>query len=368
MLSSEALIMNLFVLSLALGTAFGGERLDEKPWNLGSYLGYVESISIDKTVDIPGLLDTVKDHHIYIEANTPDEERPWFFQISTTSSVISVSDEFVKSNNLKVEIKNQNLIPFPSDYGVGGQLKTVTIPTLQIGDMTLNNVQALVISSKGYFGTKVKEMQLGLGALDVAYKISPGTGTISFAPASEGATLVKGTGTPVSYENVGWAQVRYGKKKKISAARNLLVSTKISGVDVLTAIEAGLGGSSGIAWDLIPADTKRFSRGYHQVYGSVSGAGIEESLWFAQIGSYHFSNLVQNATLIRDVLHDYEISVSPSDQTLALKKSVAGKWASLNSAKIPYLKKQTEPDEEGNEASASDWENLAKDPSKYNKK
>ena len=28
--------------------------------------------------------------------------------------------------------------------------------------------------------------------------------------------------------------------------------------------------------------------------------------------------------------------------------------------KIPYLLKQTEPDEEGNEADSSDWQNLAK--------
>ena len=121
--------MNLFVLSLALGTALGGERLDEKPWNLGSYLGFVESITLDKKVSVPGLNDN---NDLYVEATTPDGERPWFFQISTSGSVISVSDEFVKSNNLKVQIKNQNLIPFPSDYGVGGQLKTVTSKVVRL--------------------------------------------------------------------------------------------------------------------------------------------------------------------------------------------------------------------------------------------
>ena len=360
MLSSEALIMNLLVLSLALGTAFGDERLDEKPWNLGTYLGFVESISIDKTVTVPGLLGTKNDPHLYIEAKIPDEERPWFFKVSTASSVISVSDEFVKSNNLKVEIKNQNLIPFPSDYGVGGQLKTVLIPEITIGTMTLNNVQAFVSSSKGKFGTHKSEMQIGLGALDVAYTISPSTGTITFAPSSQGEALVKETGTPVAYENAGWAQVRYGKKKKISSASHLLIPTKISGVDVLTAIEAGTGGTSGIAWDLISSDTKRFYQGTHFTYGSITGAGIEEDSWFAQLGTYHFSTLIQNATLARDVLHNYELSVSPSNQTLSLKKSVHGTWETLNSAKTAYLKTQIEPDEEGNEADDSGWHNLAK--------
>ena len=281
--------MNLFILSLALGTAFGDERLDEKPWNLGSYLGFVESISIDKTVSVPGFFDNVGEPHLYVKAKTPDEERPWFFQISTSSSIISVSDEFVNSNKLKVEIKNQNLIPFPSDYGVGGQLKTVIIPQLNIGDMTLTNVQAIVTSSKGTFGYPTKQMQIGLGALDVAYTISPSTGTITFAPSTQGDALVKTTGNPVSYENIGWAQVRYGKKKKISAARHLLVPTKISGVDVLTAIDAGLGNTSGIAWDMIASDTKLFLGGHHLIYGSISTEGLQEDLWFAQLGSYHFS-------------------------------------------------------------------------------
>ena len=70
--------------------------------------------------------------------------------------MISVSDEFVKSNGLKVQIKNQNLIPFPSDYGVGGQSKHHH-SNPKIGDMVLNNVQALVTSSKGNFGTKSEQ-------------------------------------------------------------------------------------------------------------------------------------------------------------------------------------------------------------------
>ena len=355
--TSETLIMNLFVLSLALGTAFGGERLDEKPWNLASYLGFVESVSLDKKVSVPGLSDK---NDLYIEATTPDGERPWFFQVSTSSSVISVSDEFVNSNNLEVQIKNQNLIPFPSDYGVGGQLKTVTIPTLQIGEMTLNNVQAFVISSKGKFDANAKKMQIGLGSLDVAYSISPSSGMISFAPSSQGSELVKATGTPIPYENAGWAKVRHGKKKKIAPASHLIIQSKISGSDTPMAIEAGSLATSGISWDILSSSQKQFRAGVHLAYGSVEVPGLQEDVWFAQLGSYHFSNYVQDATIARDVLYDYELSVSPSDQTLALKKSVVGSWKTLNSAKIPYLLKQTEPDEEGNEAEASDWLPLAK--------
>ena len=63
--------MNLFVLSLALGTAFGGERLDEKPWNLGSYLGYIESVTLDKTIGVPGLVEN--NPNLYLEAQLPME-------------------------------------------------------------------------------------------------------------------------------------------------------------------------------------------------------------------------------------------------------------------------------------------------------
>ena len=349
--------MNLFVLSLALGTAFGGERLDEKPWNLGSYLGYIESVTLDKTIGVPGL---VENNQLYLEAQVPDGDRSWFFKVSTTSSVISVSDEFVKSNGLKVQIKNQNLIPFPSDYGVGGQIKTVTIPTLTIGDMILNNVQAMVTSSKGKFDSRAQGMHLGLGSLDAAYTISPSSGTISFAPSSEGSKLVKATGTPITYENAGWAQVRYGKRKSIAPARHLIIQTKISNVDVPTAIEAGSNNGSAIAWERIPADKKKFLAGKHYTYGNVSTTGLEESVWFAQIGSYHKGKYTHDSLLSRDAIHNYELSVSPADSTLALKKSTAGTWKTLSSAKIPYLLKQTEPDEEGNEADSSDWQKLAK--------
>ena len=61
-----------------------------------------------------------------------------------------------------------------------------------------------------------------------------------------------------------------------AAARHLLIPTKISGADVLTAIEAGTGGTSGIAWDIISSDTKLFWAGQHLVYGSVSTAGLQE--------------------------------------------------------------------------------------------
>jgi len=349
--------MNLFVLSLALGTAFGDERLDEKPWKLGSFLGSVESISLDKSTSVPGLTDN---NTLYLEANVPDSDRSWYFTVSTSSAVISVSDEFVKSNNLKVNIKNQNLIPFPSDYGVGGQIKTVTIPTLKIGEMTLNNVQAMVASSKGKFDSSAGNMHIGLGSLDVAYTISPSAGTISFAPSEQGNAIVQKTGTALPYENTGWAQVRYGKKKKIAAARNLLITTKISNVDTLTAIEAGSQNKSSIAWDTASENKKRFSKGRHQLYSQISTTGLEEKGWLTQKSGYHFGSNVHNARLTRDILFDYELSVSPADQTLALKKSETTTWTSLNSAKIPYLKKQTEADEEGNEADASDWSALAK--------
>jgi tetratricopeptide (TPR) repeat protein len=347
--------MTLFILSLALGTAFGRERLDEKPWKLGTYLGSVQDINLEKKIEVPGLIHK---NILYLESKSGENERSWFFKVSTSSSTISVSDEFVKANNLKVQIKNQNLIPVPSDYGVGGQLKTVTIPILTIGEMTLTNVQAFVSSSKGKFDSMANGMQIGLGALDIAYTISPTKGTISFAPTSEGSALVSGTGTAISYERASWAQVKYGKTKKIAPARSLIITSKISGTDVLSLIEAGSQKKSTTAWELIPDEKNLFSKGKHLVYGTVKAPGVNTNGWLAKNGGFHFGSHIHDAELSRDILFAYELSVSPADQTLSLKKGDGNNWSSLSEAEIPYIKTQTEPDEEGNEAEASDWSAL----------
>ena len=342
----------ILFLSLTLGSAFARDRMDEKPWSLGQYLGNVDSVTLDKKIEVDGL---VHKNSLYLEAKVGEEDRSWYFKISTASAGISVSDEFVKANNLTVYIKNQNLIPVPSDYGVGGQLKTVTIPTLKIGDMILTDVQAFVSSSKGKFDSSLNEMQIGLGALDVAYTLSPSTGKISFAPSAQGQDIVKATGTPVSYDYIGWAQVQYGKKKKIAPYRTLIVSSKIAGTDVFSVLEAGSEDTSTTAWDLLPDTKTKFSDGYHMVYGAIDLAGLSTNAWLTKNDGFHFGAHKHDTKIARDVLFEYELSVSPADQTLALKKSSNYSWSSLTKAKIPYLKKQTEPDEEGNQAEAADW-------------
>jgi tetratricopeptide (TPR) repeat protein len=349
--------MTFIVLSLALGTAFGRDRMDEKPWKLGSYLGSVAEITLDQKIEVPGL---IHNNILYLDSKTSDDGRSWFFKVSTSSSSISVSDEFVKANKLKVKIRNKNLIPVPSDYGVGGQLKTVTIPVLKIGDMTLNNVQAFVASSKGKFDRQAKGMQIGLGALDVAYTIAPSKGTITFAPSSEGTALVASTGTAISYDRAGWAKVKYAVKKSIAPARSLIISSKISGTDVLSVIEAGSSKKSTTAWDLIPEEKTLFSKGKHLVYGTVEASGIKTEGWLEKNGAFHFGAHKHDAKISRDILASYEISVSPTDQTLSLKKGQGEKWGSLAEAEIPFFAKQTEADEEGNEAEASDWSALTK--------
>ena len=345
----------ILFLSLTLSNAFARERMDEKPWSLGQYLGNVDSITLDKKIDVDGLIHK---NNLYLEAKVGEEDRSWYFKISTSSAGISVSDDFVKANNLKVQTRNQNLIPIPSDYGVGGQLKTVTIPSLKIGDMILTNVQAVVSSSKGMFDSSLGDMQIGLGSLDVAYTLSPETGKISFAPTAQGNDIVNATGTAIPYDSVGWARVQYGKEKKIAPYRTLIVSSKISGIDVSSVLEAGSEKASITAWDLLPDTKTRFTAGDHLVYGAIALTGLNTNAWFIKSGRFHFGAHTHDAKIARDILFEYEMSVSPSDQVLSLKKVSGYKWSSLTKAQIPYLKKQTEPDEEGNEAEASDWSPL----------
>ena len=92
--------MTSFLVMLALNSAYAGERLNEKPWLLGSYLGSADTVTLDKEIQVKGYYDNYLG--IYVEATAGDEDKKWLFKISTRQSVISVNDEFVKKNKLKV--------------------------------------------------------------------------------------------------------------------------------------------------------------------------------------------------------------------------------------------------------------------------
>ena len=124
-------VIGLVLLGISTN-AFAGEVKDAKPWALGTYMGSVGSIEGgENVVEIPlyrhqnGINES-----IFVAATTEanDDARPWMFSLSMSSHVIWVTKAFVKANKLKVYTTNRRLIPFPTDFKTGGELKYVTIP------------------------------------------------------------------------------------------------------------------------------------------------------------------------------------------------------------------------------------------------
>ena len=64
------------------------------------------------------------------------------------SSVIVVTEDFAKRNELDIKVTNKRLIPVPDDFKVGGEIKYVTIPSINVGDLVLNDVTALISGSE----------------------------------------------------------------------------------------------------------------------------------------------------------------------------------------------------------------------------
>ena len=100
------------------------------------------------------------------------------FEFDLHSSTIVVSEDFAKEHGLDISVTNKRLIPVPDDFSIGGELKTVLIPSLKLSDdagenhLELRDVTAFVANSKTKnISSQVKrdflaEMTIGLGALN----------------------------------------------------------------------------------------------------------------------------------------------------------------------------------------------------------
>ena len=138
-----------------------------------------------------------------------------------------------------------------------------------------------------------------------------------------------------------------------------MIPVKYSNKDILTAIEAGTPKST-IAWNMIENPKKIFLKGEHLIYSGLQIGDISSAGWLQNFGGYHTGALQNDAMLGNGNLFAYDLAVSPEDGTLALKKSDSFSWTHIATATLSENKKNTEPDEEGNEAEASDWSTLAK--------
>ena len=294
---------------------------------INKWSGDVGNATIPGTVKVP-LLDAGSDGvspAISVSVNS-DADKTEIFHLVTGVDLISVTDEFVARHELKVKTHNRKLINLYGEgreYKVGGEIKTVSIETLQVGELVLRDVTAMVISSKG-LDLDFEEVNLiSLNALtDVATAILPSEGVVQFEPASDGAAMLEGmTGAVrLPYENNSWEVFKFGKKKIMSPGLTTIVTAEIGGKSLPTALSvAGDAGAVGSGAN-VSGSAEAVQGDQHSHWTEVSfGDDVATDAWFVETTVFQVLPDDVQAIVGSDVLARFDFAIDPANMQVALR-------------------------------------------------
>ena len=195
-------------------------------WSLADKTGRVGSVEIDGSVEVPLYTDKkgVPTLKTFMTTDATEEgDRGDLITLRPDTSLIVVTESFAEANELEIKTTNKRLIPVPDDFKVGGEIKYVVIPSINVGGLVLNDVTALISGSEKDLnnGEKFKGMTLGLGALPTSYAVLHSKGVIKFS--NDGAGLMSETGAKgVSYQSSKLLVGTIGKKTLSSQNKTIL--------------------------------------------------------------------------------------------------------------------------------------------------
>ena len=331
---------------------------DFTEWNLVEKTGSVGSISLEGSVEVP--LYTDKDGAPSMKTfvtteNTEEGERGDLFALIPNTSLIVVSEDFAKSNELDIKVTNKRLIPVPDDFKVGGEIKYVTIPSLNVGGMVLNDVTALISGSENKLtsGLTYPHMIIGLGALPTSYAVLHSKGVIKFS--DDGAGLMKevgATGVPYQTRNI---QVGTQGKKTLSGANktllpghSLIVEASFNGTATSTAIEFDSSGSSLDRYVEASSTISTYSNDLRLDWMTPSLG--EQSLYDGYVSRpvlQPFSDgLNPIATIGHRTLIGYDIVVDKTTETIGMVKHDGFEFTSYYPIHLEDARKALEPKED----------------------
>lgn len=189
-----------------------------KEWKHADKMGSVGSVDLGGAdIDLP-LYEVDTSEYLYTYGGASADKQEQIVALIPETSLIVVSEAFVKENEWEVKTTNKRLIPVPDDYRPGGEIKYVEIPALHVGKMVLKDVIALVADSEisGFESTgslNYKKMAIGLAALPISYAVLESEGLVRVTAEENGATLLADFGgTAVSYQEMPWSIGTIGKK------------------------------------------------------------------------------------------------------------------------------------------------------------
>ena len=339
-------------------------------WNMSDYMGSVDSVVIDETAngvaEIPLYSDVFGKPKLqtYVRTeNTEEGSMGDMMDLVPESSLIVVSEGFVKANKLEMRTINKRLIPVPSDYKTGGEVKYVTIPTLQIGAITLKNVTALVggsevkaIDSTGKFS--YKQPSIGLGALPVSYAIVESEGVIRFTVQDNVAQLLEKVSSTdaitIPYTTSPWLIGRVGARSLTGANQQILpamsliadVSFGASSDTVQTLFNFGVTDSTLDKYNPAAATISQYSADVRQDLLDVAVEGkVLANTSVERLGMMDIEGTFPMAMLGSNVLAQYDVVVDKTAQTITLVKNAGQKRLSSWENELAVAKKALEPKE-----------------------
>ena len=292
-------------------------------------VGDVDEVVLEGTVTVPLYTDSEgkRRHHVLAEVPTGEDgdSRSFFFGLATSSKVIVVSDDFVKAAGLKPSTQNKKLINLKGEkaaFNMGGELKTVQIPTLVIGDLTLNDVSALVSSSKHQLGGVHYDLQIGLGAIpELAWAVLPTNGEVQFALADSdaGRALVADIGTPIGTSSTDWDDPKFGEDKVLASAATLLGPVQLGGAEITASFELASCCSNLSSTHSLTSTARRNEADRHEYW--VDGQIGTETVhgWVLSTGSFNRGQYPNHQAIVGlNILSRFHVAANPSSQTMAI--------------------------------------------------
>ena len=158
---------------------------DFSEWKLSDKTGSVGSVEMDGSVEVTLYTDEngAPTFKTFITTDATEEgEKGDLASLMPGTSLIVVTEDFAKQNELDIKVTNKRLIPVPEDFKVGGEIKYVNIPSINIGGLVLNDVTALISGSEKVInGGPLKGITIGLGAIPTSYAVLNSKGIIKFS-------------------------------------------------------------------------------------------------------------------------------------------------------------------------------------------
>lgn len=356
-LSPAASALRLLVSATLLGGLLGTSATAfarELPF--ADKLGSVGTIEIKDKVEVPLVLDGGGHPISAVEVviNGKADKPTAFFNLASSLSIITVSEDFAETHGLEVQTANKKLIAPQSwkhkrrlyaeelegtHFRGGYKVQYVEIESLTIGGLVLKDVVAFVnndtidLSEHG-------DLTIGMGALPgVAYAVLPSEGKVQFAPAAQGAAMVEALGGgKIKFAERGWELAEWGltgrrlplhdqKQKVVLGARTLLIPVEVGGQKLVAAWETGAEGAMVTPNERLEG-TARLEKGdQRSVWTSVALEGVPQThAWIQPDGAF---NVLPEAglkgTLGAPFTSGYDLAVDPVGHTLALRPATAQK-------------------------------------------